>query len=132
MSLNATDDGDSACAPLREPAGFPDPVPPAMPAISGSLERSPLADAPLAPAAADTHGGLRSWDEYVGRVEPQRGLTRLATIVDSLRTANPRRLLLVDAGDLRQRNPLTYVAARLDSSSRRPHPVAAAMNAMAY
>ena len=81
-------------------------------------------------ATTDTHGRLRSWDYYANSPEPQRGLTRLATIVDSLRAANPGRVLLFDAGDLLQGNPLTYVAARIDSSS--PHPVAAAMNAMAY
>src|SRR4051812_19408939 len=83
-------------------------------------------------ATTDIHGRLRSWDYYAARPEPQRGLTRIATIVDSLRAANPGRVLLVDAGDLLQGNPLTYVAARIDSSSRQPHPVAAAMNAMQY
>lgn len=83
-------------------------------------------------ATTDTHGRLRAWDYYANSPEPQRGLTRLATIVDSLRAANPGRVLLFDAGDLLQGNPLTYVAARVDSSSRAPHPVAAAMNAMAY
>src|SRR6185437_12731581 len=81
-------------------------------------------------ATTDTHGRLRSWDYYANSPEPQRGLTRIATIVDSLRAANPGRVLLFDAGDLLQGNPLTYVAARVDSSS--PHPVAAAMNAMSY
>src|SRR5437773_11207762 len=79
-------------------------------------------------ATTDTHGRLRSWDYYANTAEPQRGLTRLATIVDSLRSANPGRVVLVDAGDLLQGNPLTYVAARLDNESLRPHPVAAAMN----
>ncbi|HEY2374423.1 MAG TPA: 5'-nucleotidase C-terminal domain-containing protein [Gemmatimonadaceae bacterium] len=83
-------------------------------------------------ATTDTHGRLRSWDYYANAPEPERGLTRLATIVDSLRGANPGRVVLVDAGDLLQGNPLTYVAARLPSSSLRPHPVAAAMNAMSY
>jgi 2',3'-cyclic-nucleotide 2'-phosphodiesterase (5'-nucleotidase family) len=83
-------------------------------------------------ATTDTHGRLRSWDYYANAAEPQRGLTRLATIVDSLRGANPGRVVLVDAGDLLQGNPLTYVAARTASASLRPHPVAAAMNAMRY
>ena len=83
-------------------------------------------------ATTDTHGRLRSWDYYANSPEPQRGLTRIATIVDSLRAAKPGRVLLFDAGDLLQGNPLTYVAARVDSSARAPHPVAAAMNAMAY
>jgi len=83
-------------------------------------------------ATTDTHGRLRSWDYYADAPEPQRGLTRLAVIVDSLRDANPGRVVLVDAGDLLQGNPLAYVAARIGSDSLRPHPVAAAMNAMSY
>src|SRR5690348_5042108 len=83
-------------------------------------------------ATTDTHGRLRSWDYYANASEPQRGLTRLATIVDSLRGANPGRVVLVDGGDLLQGNPLTYVAARVASASLRPHPVAAAMNVMGY
>jgi len=83
-------------------------------------------------ATTDVHGRLRSWDYYTGAPEPVRGLTRAATIVDSLRGANPGRVVLVDAGDLLQGNPLTFVAARVDADSLRPHPVAAAMNVMAY
>src|SRR5690242_4964512 len=95
--------------------------------------QTPSAEVDLVVAATtDTHGRLRSWDYYANAPEPQRGLTRLATVVDSLRAANPGRVVLVDAGDLLQGNPLTYVAARLASDSLRPHPVAAAMNVMAY
>src|SRR5437763_1984249 len=78
-------------------------------------------------ATTDTHGRLRSWDYYANAPEPQRGLTRVAVIIDSLRDANPGRVVLVDAGDLLQGNPLAYVAARIGSDSLRPHPVAAAM-----
>src|SRR5439155_7558972 len=56
-------------------------------------------------ATTDVHGRLRSWDYYTGAPEPVRGLTRAATIVDSLRGANPGRVVLVDAGDLLQGNP---------------------------
>jgi 2',3'-cyclic-nucleotide 2'-phosphodiesterase (5'-nucleotidase family) len=83
-------------------------------------------------ATTDVHGRLRSWDYYADAPEPVRGLTRAATIVDSLRAANPDRVLLVDAGDLLQGNPLTYVAAHMAGDSLRPHPVAAAMNVMRY
>jgi 2',3'-cyclic-nucleotide 2'-phosphodiesterase (5'-nucleotidase family) len=83
-------------------------------------------------ATTDVHGRLRSWDYYADAPEPVRGLTRAATIVDSLRADAPDRLLLVDAGDLLQGNPLTYVAARMAGDSLRPHPVAAAMNVMRY
>ena len=54
-------------------------------------------------ATTDIHGRLRSWDYYANTPEPQRGLTRIATIVVSLRVANPGRVLLYDAGDLLQR-----------------------------
>ena len=78
----------------------------------------------------DVHGRLRAWDYYANRAETVRGLTRSATIVDSVRAANPGRVVLLDAGDLLQGNPLAYVAARV--SSDRTNPVIAAMNAMQY
>ena len=81
-------------------------------------------------ATTDVHGRLRAWDYYADAADPLRGLTRAATVVDSLRAAHPGRVVLVDAGDLLQGNPLTYVAARV--APDQPHPVAAAMNAMGY
>ena len=78
----------------------------------------------------DVHGRLRAWDYYANRAETVRGLTRAATIVDSVRAANPGRVILLDAGDLLQGNPLAYVAARV--SRDRTNPVIAAMNAMQY
>ncbi len=84
----------------------------------------------LVAATTDTHGRLRGWDYYANAADSARGLARAATIVDSLRRAAPGRVVLVDAGDLLQGNPMTYVAARVDSLA--PHPVIAAMNAMRY
>ncbi|MFM8567054.1 MAG: 5'-nucleotidase C-terminal domain-containing protein [Gemmatimonadota bacterium] len=81
-------------------------------------------------ATTDVHGRLRGWDYYANAADPVRGLARAATIVDSLRRAAPGRVVLVDAGDLLQGNPMTYVAARVDSFA--PSPVVAAMNAMGY
>lgn len=81
-------------------------------------------------ATTDVHGHVMGWDYYDNRADPLRGLTRAATIVDSLRAANPGRVLLVDAGDMLQGTPLTYVAARVSKS--RINPVVAAMNAMRY
>ena len=75
-------------------------------------------------STTDVHGRLRGWDYYGDAPDSARGLSRAATIVDSLRQANPGRVLLVDAGDLLQGNPLTYVAAMVDSTA--PHPVIAA------
>ncbi|MCC6318330.1 MAG: 5'-nucleotidase C-terminal domain-containing protein [Gemmatimonadaceae bacterium] len=81
-------------------------------------------------ATTDVHGRLRGWDYYADAPDSARGLARAATIVDSVRAANPGRVVLVDAGDLLQGNPLTYVADRLDTLG--VHPVIAAMNVMRY
>ena len=62
-------------------------------------------------ATTDVHGRLRGWDYYANARDSARGLARAATVVDSVRAANPGRVILVDAGDLLQGNPLTYVAA---------------------
>jgi 2',3'-cyclic-nucleotide 2'-phosphodiesterase (5'-nucleotidase family) len=78
----------------------------------------------------DVHGRLRAWDYYANQAEGIRGLSRAATIVDSVRAANPGRVILLDAGDLLQGNPLTYVAARV--ARDRVNPVIAAMNSMQY
>lgn len=108
----------AACA---RPARMPAPVEGATPSDSVDL---------VVAATTDVHGRLRGWDYYADRADPDRGLTRAATIVDSVREAAPGRVVLVDAGDLLQGNPLDYVAARIDTTS--PHPVIAAMNTMAY
>ena len=81
-------------------------------------------------ATTDVHGRLRGWDYVTGRPDSLRGLTRAATIIDSVRAANRGRVVLVDAGDLLQGNAMTYVAGRIDSLA--PHPVVTAMNAMRY
>lgn len=81
-------------------------------------------------ATTDVHGWLRGWDYYANSADTTRGLTRAATIVDSLRAAHPGQVILVDAGDLLQGNPLAYTAAHVsgDTSS----PIVVAMNAMRY
>jgi 2',3'-cyclic-nucleotide 2'-phosphodiesterase (5'-nucleotidase family) len=79
----------------------------------------------------DSHGRLRGWNYESNRPDSARGLSRAATVVDSLRRAAPGRLILMDAGDLLQGNSLTYVAARV-APPNAPHPVMAAMNAMEY
>src|SRR5688572_30806410 len=84
-------------------------------------------------ATTDVHGRLRGWDYYQSdpakAVEP-RGLARAATIVDSLRAAHPGAVVLLDAGDLLQGNPLAYVAARVSHDTL--NPIVGAMNAMDY
>lgn len=78
----------------------------------------------------DVHGRLRAWDYYANQVDAVRGLSRAATIVDSVRAASPGRVILLDGGDLLQGNPLAYVAAKV--SRDRTNPIVAAMNAMRY
>lgn len=83
----------------------------------------------LIAGTTDVHGWLRGWDYYANAPDPGRGLARAATLVDSLRTAHPGRVLLVDAGDDLQGTPINNIALR---DSLLPNPVAAAMNAMRY
>jgi 2',3'-cyclic-nucleotide 2'-phosphodiesterase/3'-nucleotidase len=93
----------------------------------------PPASGPIDLAVAtttDVHGRVRAWDYYANQPETVRGLSRAATIVDSVRAANPGRVILLDAGDLLQGNPFAYVAARV--SRDRTNPIIAAMNAMQY
>src|SRR5215218_1243550 len=82
-------------------------------------------------ATTDVHGRLRGWNYESNAPDAVRGLSRAATIVDSLRRAAPGRVILLDAGDLLQGNSLTYVAARV-APEPATHPVIAAMNAMRY
>ena len=81
-------------------------------------------------STTDVHGRMRGWDYYADSSESIRGLTRAATIVDSVRLANPGRVLLLDAGDLLQGNPFAYIAMKRFSSSS--NPIISAMNAMHY
>lgn len=81
-------------------------------------------------ATTDVHGRLRGWDYYANAPDSLRGLSRAATIIDSLRHGVSVFPVVVDAGDFLQGNPLTYVAARVDTEM--PHPVIAAMNAIMY
>ena len=81
-------------------------------------------------ATTDVHGRVRGWDYYADTAETARGLSRAATIVDSVRDANPGRVVVVDAGDFLQGNPFADVAMRIDSAG--PNAVIAAMNAVHY
>jgi 2',3'-cyclic-nucleotide 2'-phosphodiesterase (5'-nucleotidase family) len=81
-------------------------------------------------STTDVHGRLRAWDYYADSAEKNRGLTRAATIIDSVRRSNPGRVVVVDGGDLLQGNPFTYVAARVTTDTL--NPVVAAMNAVGY
>src|SRR5690606_25239101 len=58
------------------------------------------------------------------------GLTRVATVVDSLRARYPGRVVVVDAGDLIQGDPFAAYWARV--APRDPHPILEAMNLVGY
>jgi 2',3'-cyclic-nucleotide 2'-phosphodiesterase (5'-nucleotidase family) len=117
-----------AAAALLVAAGC---VPPSTTSTAGSDPTSAGSVDLVVAAVTDVHGRLRGWNYESNRSDPVRGLSRAATIVDSLRTVAPGRVILLDAGDLLQGNSLTYVAARVLPASA-PHPVVAAMNAMRY
>lgn len=80
-------------------------------------------------ATTDVHGRVRAWD-YVRDAEAPWGLSRAATIVETLRARFPDRVVLLDAGDLLQGNPFAAYFARVDA--RRPHPIVDALNALGY
>jgi 2',3'-cyclic-nucleotide 2'-phosphodiesterase/3'-nucleotidase len=95
----------------------------------GPLQSNASLDLVVA-ATTDVHGRLRGWDYYANAPDSLRGLSRAATIIDSLRRGVSVFPVVVDAGDFLQGNPMTYVAARVDTEI--PHPVIAAMNAVTY
>jgi 2',3'-cyclic-nucleotide 2'-phosphodiesterase (5'-nucleotidase family) len=79
-------------------------------------------------ATSDVHGRVTAWDYFADRASAG-GLTRLARLVDSLRERGEA-VVLVDAGDFLQGNPLAMYAA---SEQRFPvHPIVEAYNALAY
>jgi 2',3'-cyclic-nucleotide 2'-phosphodiesterase (5'-nucleotidase family) len=80
-------------------------------------------------ATTDVHGWLRGWDYFTNAPDTTRGLSRIATVVDSLRAANPDRVVMVDAGDDLQGAPIASIAVR---DSLQANPIIAAMNAVRY
>jgi 2',3'-cyclic-nucleotide 2'-phosphodiesterase (5'-nucleotidase family) len=99
-------------------------------AAAANRARAPREQTLFVAATTDVHGHLVGWDYYANHSDTARGLARAATIVDSLRAAAPGMVVLVDAGDMLQGTPLTYIAARRQSFV--VHPVFAAMNEMHY
>ena len=80
-------------------------------------------------ATTDVHGRVLGWD-YVRDAEAPGGLSRAATILETLRAQYPGRMVLVDAGDLLQGNPFATFFARQDQ--RQPQPIVDALNALQY
>ncbi len=97
--------------------------------VSGTIP-PPQSEELIVAATTDVHGRIRSWDYFTNRVEPSRGLSRVATIVDSLRLSAPGRVILLDAGDLLQGNPFSYMVAH--APELKANTIVAAMNAMQY
>jgi 2',3'-cyclic-nucleotide 2'-phosphodiesterase (5'-nucleotidase family) len=80
-------------------------------------------------ATTDVHGRATAWDYLLDREAPG-GITRVATVVDSIRRRHPGQVIVLDAGDLIQGNPFAAYAAR--PGRRGPNPVIEAMNLAGY
>ncbi len=80
-------------------------------------------------ATTDVHGRATSWDYLADRASTG-GLTRVATIVDSLRRRYPGQVVTLDVGDVLQGNPFAAYAAR--TGRKGPNPVIEAMNLAGY
>ncbi len=79
-------------------------------------------------STTDVHGHATGWDFVEGKAFGG-GLTRAATVVDSLRARYAGQVVLVDAGDLTSGDPFASFYA---SHPRDPHPMLEAMDAMEY
>src|SRR2546425_10893500 len=70
-------------------------------------------------ATTDVHGRALGWD-YVRDAAAPGGLSRAASIIESLRAQYPDQVVLVDAGDLIEGNPFaTYFAEQIGRASCR-------------
>src|SRR5215204_1174729 len=92
---------------------------------AGPQRPTPSATMPVGPdtlellvaGTTDAHGWLRGWDYFRNGPDTTRGLTRIATIIDSLRAAAPNRVVLVDAGDDMTGTAITSIALRDSAQS---------------
>src|SRR5260370_32553235 len=98
------------------------PVPPAAPPGSDTAHV-------VIVATTDVHGRVLGWD-YVRDVAGSGGLSRAASVIETLRTQYPDQVVLVDAGDLIEGN--LFAAYFAERDSQRPHPVVDALNALQY
>ena len=80
-------------------------------------------------ATTDVHGRATDWD-YVANQPFAGGLSRVASVVDSLRAAYPGQVVVVDAGDLIQGDAFATYFGRV--APRDPNPVIEAMNLTGY
>ncbi|ATB42731.1 metallophosphatase [Cystobacter fuscus] len=79
---------------------------------------------------SDLHTNVFAWDYFTGKADAQRGLAKVATLVQQARAENPECNLLLDTGDTIQGTPLGTYYALVDKTSK--HPMAVAMNALRY
>ena len=68
-----------------------------MTGAAGAQDRAARADLVIA-ASTDIHGWVRGWDYYADSADTRRGLTRVATIFDSIRASAPGRTVFVEIG----------------------------------
>jgi 2',3'-cyclic-nucleotide 2'-phosphodiesterase/3'-nucleotidase/5'-nucleotidase len=80
-------------------------------------------------ATTDLHGHATDWDYARDQPFPG-GLSRVATIVDSLKALYPGGVVVLDAGDLLQGDAFATYFARI--RPRDPHPLIEAMNLTGY
>jgi 2',3'-cyclic-nucleotide 2'-phosphodiesterase / 3'-nucleotidase / 5'-nucleotidase len=95
------------------------------------LAAAPLQDTAhvVVVATTDVHGHATDWD-YVADRPLAGGVTRVATIVDSLRARYPGQVVVVDAGDLLQGDAFATYFARVAPTT--PHPIIEALNLTGY
>ena len=80
-------------------------------------------------ATTDVHGRVMGWD-YVRDAAAPGGLSRAATVLETLRARYGGNVLVLDAGDLLQGNPFATFYAKFDK--RQPQPIVDALNALQY
>jgi len=80
-------------------------------------------------ATTDVHGHVTAWD-YLENAPWPGGLSRAASVIDSLRDRYPGQVVLVDAGDALQGDPYAAYYGRV--APRDPHPVIDVMNLLGY
>jgi 2',3'-cyclic-nucleotide 2'-phosphodiesterase / 3'-nucleotidase / 5'-nucleotidase len=105
--------------------------PPMLPLIAALVLTAPIQDTAhvVLVATTDIHGHVTDWNYAKERAYPG-GLTRVATVVDSLKARYPGQVVVLDAGDLLQGDPFATYFARVKPHD--PHPVIEAMNLVGY
>jgi 2',3'-cyclic-nucleotide 2'-phosphodiesterase / 3'-nucleotidase / 5'-nucleotidase len=102
-------------------------IPPGCPS-PGPANRSDTAHVVIV-ATTDVHGHATDWNYTTNQPFPG-GLSRVATIVDSLKVCYPGQVVVADAGDLIQGDLFATYFGRV--APRDPHPLMEAMNLTGY